>query len=402
MNSGAHCCFYEEQNSMKSRKITACVAAAAIVSAVLAGTASPAYAATNYYVAKTGSDANAGSLAAPFLTIQKCATVAQAGDSCLIETGVYRETVTPANSGTASAPITFAPYNNEAVSVSGANLLSSWTQSSGNIYYASATLPVAGETADGPNGETAGVVQANQLFVNGTMAITAQWPNGTTDPSHSATSTAQAGTSDGTVVDSTLPAGINFTGALEHVVSTEGWTASVNPVSSMGTGSPASFNVTEHCADPNCNDQGSKYFLSGGPNGLQFLDQANEWWYDPSAHRVYLWAPGGGSPASSVVEYKQRRYAFDLSGQSYINVTGLGIFGASVNTSDTSTHDTLGSLIVKYVDQETTLPADLNNVSCGTWCSQLQLFGGFRCFVGCGEPRRSSWAEHHGQEQFAP
>jgi hypothetical protein len=173
MNSGAHCCFYEEQNSMKSRKITACVAAAAIVSAVLAGTASPAYAATNYYVAKTGSDANAGSLAAPFLTIQKCATVAQAGDSCLIETGVYRETVTPANSGTASAPITFAPYNNEAVSVSGANLLSSWTQSSGNIYYASATLPVAGETADGPNGETAGVVQANQLFVNGTMAITA-------------------------------------------------------------------------------------------------------------------------------------------------------------------------------------------------------------------------------------
>jgi hypothetical protein len=354
---------------MKSRKITACVAAAAIVSAVLAGTASPAYAATNYYVAKTGSDANAGSLAAPFLTIQKCATVAQAGDSCLIETGVYRETVTPANSGTASAPITFAPYNNEAVSVSGANLLSSWTQSSGNIYYASATLPVAGETADGPNGETAGVVQANQLFVNGTMAITAQWPNGPTDPSHSATSTAQAGTSDGTVVDSTLPAGINFTGALEHVVSTEGWTASVNPVSSMGTGSPASFNVTEHCADPNCNDQGSKYFLSGGPNGLQFLDQANEWWYDPSAHRVYLWAPGGGSPASSVVEYKQRRYAFDLSGQSYINVTGLGIFGASVNTSDTSTHDTLGSLIVKYVDQETTLPADLNNVSCGTWCS---------------------------------
>ena len=57
---------------------------------------------TTYYVATTGSDGNAGTQAAPVLTIQHAVTVAQAGDTVLVEGGVYTELVTPTHSGDAT------------------------------------------------------------------------------------------------------------------------------------------------------------------------------------------------------------------------------------------------------------------------------------------------------------
>jgi len=58
----------------------------------------------DYYVATTGSDSNAGTLAAPFATIQKGADVAGAGDTVYIRGGTYAIT-TPKNSG---AGVTFS------------------------------------------------------------------------------------------------------------------------------------------------------------------------------------------------------------------------------------------------------------------------------------------------------
>ena len=55
----------------------------------------------------------------PLKTIQEAAERARAGDTVLVRGGTYRETIKPANSGTASARITFAPYNGETVTVSG-------------------------------------------------------------------------------------------------------------------------------------------------------------------------------------------------------------------------------------------------------------------------------------------
>src|SRR5262245_48229878 len=91
--------------------------------------------ARNYYVATTGSDGNPGTLGQPFQTIQKAASVMVAGDTAYIRAGTYRETVTPARSGTQMAPITFQPYDGESVTISGADRIpeSSWTISSGNI-----------------------------------------------------------------------------------------------------------------------------------------------------------------------------------------------------------------------------------------------------------------------------
>lgn len=97
----------------------------------------PAHATVYYVDASQGNDDNPGTgLAVAFLTIQKCASVAIAGDTCSIRGGTYRETVKPANSGTACQPITFTAYAaNETVIVSGANVVPGpWTLYGNNIY----------------------------------------------------------------------------------------------------------------------------------------------------------------------------------------------------------------------------------------------------------------------------
>ncbi|MBP6491385.1 MAG: right-handed parallel beta-helix repeat-containing protein [Clostridia bacterium] len=67
-----------------------------------------------YYVSTSGSDSNSGlSLQAPFKTIQKSANTVKAGDTVFVRGGVYKESLTMKNSGTAAAPIQFKGYNGE-------------------------------------------------------------------------------------------------------------------------------------------------------------------------------------------------------------------------------------------------------------------------------------------------
>ena len=68
-------------------------------SAGASSTTAPQLAATTYYVATTGNDANAGASAAPFKTIQKCANVASAGNVCSVAAGTYAERVNVTRAG---------------------------------------------------------------------------------------------------------------------------------------------------------------------------------------------------------------------------------------------------------------------------------------------------------------
>jgi hypothetical protein len=64
--------------------------------------------AQTYYVSKSGSDSNSGlSAQAAWLTIGHAAATANAGSTIYVGAGTYHESVTFANSGTASAPIVF-------------------------------------------------------------------------------------------------------------------------------------------------------------------------------------------------------------------------------------------------------------------------------------------------------
>jgi hypothetical protein len=78
-----------------------------------------------YYVATNGvDDPHHGTFAAPFASLQYAAGVARRGDTVLVRGGVYNKlfTLTNANSGALTAPITYAAYGGETPVIDGANL----------------------------------------------------------------------------------------------------------------------------------------------------------------------------------------------------------------------------------------------------------------------------------------
>jgi plastocyanin/regulation of enolase protein 1 (concanavalin A-like superfamily) len=74
-----------------------------------------------YYVATTGNDANAGTDAAPFRTIQKAVSIVNPGDTVLVKAGTYTGSLLFTRSGAANAYITIKNYQNDNVILSGTN-----------------------------------------------------------------------------------------------------------------------------------------------------------------------------------------------------------------------------------------------------------------------------------------
>ncbi|KAA6300380.1 MAG: hypothetical protein EZS26_003478 [Candidatus Ordinivivax streblomastigis] len=96
------------------------------------------YANRTLYVSKSGNDTNPGTKSAPFLTINKAAQVAVAGETVLVAEGVYRETVKPKNSGTDEAHrITYKVKQGAKVVIKGSEEINEWIQQSGNVWQVS-------------------------------------------------------------------------------------------------------------------------------------------------------------------------------------------------------------------------------------------------------------------------
>ncbi len=83
----------------------------------------PSRSGTVYYVSTAGNDNNAGTLSAPWRTIQKAANTVKAGDTVQVRAGTYNEIITMKTSGNAtSGYITFQNYPGEAPIVDGTGL----------------------------------------------------------------------------------------------------------------------------------------------------------------------------------------------------------------------------------------------------------------------------------------
>jgi hypothetical protein len=293
------------------------------------------------YIATNGNDANPGTLAQPFKTIQKCADVATPGTACLIRAGTYRETVRPANSGQSGLPILFKPYNNETVLVSGADVVTNWTASSGSIYKA----PVAWNLGVG----------YNQVFVDGKMMIEARYPNASLDllaPWQGKVMNPSGSKPTYTIAASNVPA--NLTGANINIVPGPEWVVETARITSS---TASSFTFKANTTGQIQYDAfyaprvGNPYFIWGK---RVLLDAANEWFLENG--QLYLWAPNNANPNSRTVEVKRRSYAFDLTDRSYIAVNGLHIFAATITTGDvnksaneaTAQNITLNNIHVRY------------------------------------------------------
>jgi len=90
-----------------------------------------------YYVAKNGSDQNKGTRQHPFLTINKAASVAVAGDTVTVREGVYREWVKPKYKGLSNKRrITYQAAEGEKVIIKGSERVQDWQPVEGNVWKA--------------------------------------------------------------------------------------------------------------------------------------------------------------------------------------------------------------------------------------------------------------------------
>jgi alpha-N-arabinofuranosidase len=93
-----------------------------------------------YHIAKNGCDRNAGTEAAPFLTIQRAAELAQAGDRVIVHEGVYREWVRPQNGGWGEdSRIIYEAAAGERAVIKGSEQITGWTHVKGTVW--KVTLP---------------------------------------------------------------------------------------------------------------------------------------------------------------------------------------------------------------------------------------------------------------------
>ncbi len=292
-----------------------------------------------YYVAVDGSDENPGTLDAPFRTIQKCASVAVAGDSCFIHAGTYHETVAPYHSGTETAPILFAPYDRETIYIDGSDPVTGWSVYQGHIYRAQVVI----------NPDLSG----RQVFVNGQMMPEARWPNTGLDPLHPTWAVAGPDTSPQSISDDALPA-LDWRGATVHLWGGDNAFAhQTATVSDFGPNRLTLAGIRPETCPVLCPRPGAFYYVLGG---LATLDSATEWAYDPANHWLYFWAPADADPNTLTVTTKQRDLAFDLRGRSYIQIENLHLFGSTLEMDKASQGNLIAGLEARYVSHYTTLP----------------------------------------------
>jgi hypothetical protein len=383
-----------------------------------------------YYVDPSGVDQQVpilGDSTHPFQHIQRCADLMVAGDTCVINSGTYREAgkITPAHSGTATSPITYEPAPGATVTVDGTDYVNGWSrvetsdlsaleqtdpylssspfaaevsrQAGSTVYKAHAVLSTGTlpNSVQSPLVPTTAVTPppANQVFVNGQMQNEAQWPDPTYDPDTlratpltPTVEVAQTGSTPGNIVDSklnqTLPG--YWTGA--HAYVQEGFTADSGVVAASAPGSIAVTGYYGAYADHfdllcgSITAGNTRYFLWGK---LSELNAPTEWFYDDSSQTLYFRPAGGTKPADNTVTAKTRQVAFDLTDASYTTITGLHVFGSTIKTGPNTTGDTLQSLQVDYpshfmdfyVDPNTNHAGACDDLSAGDTTTGIILDG---------------------------
>jgi|GEM_PF-579776 len=297
-----------------------------------------------WYVATNGNPEGDGSIGNP-ITLAKFAEIAVAGDTAILRAGTYRETVTPANSGNAGAPITFRAYPGETVTISGADLVDGgWTLHEGSIYKTSAM-----------NWDLDSVDRRgrNQVFVNGQAMIEARWPN-TDDIERPEWSLMQSGSTAttsapyvATIIDEpnlVQPEGY-WVGAIMH--GAWSYTACTGIVTAFV---PGRLTVSLPFSPPHvynmAADKGSPYYLIGVYNAL---DAEKEWFYDSSESLLYIRPPSGVNLNTATVEAKRRQHGFNLNGKSYINIQGIDLFACNLVTDPLSSHIQIENMEARYV-----------------------------------------------------
>lgn len=291
-----------------------------------------------FYVANNGNDKNDGSFGKPFKTIQKATTVVNAGDTCIIRGGTYRETITPAQSGVNGKPIVFMAYPSEKVIVSGSDIVSSkWKTFKGNIYktYMPWTMGLG----------------KDMVFVDGKLVLQARHPNKCIGAMPMPPVTEALSplwphafgrfkvTSGSNIITNANDLNQNqpdyWKGALYLGFHKWSWCMQTAQITSSANGQITFANPTKTWWFPD--DADSKDWshmwdsIQNGylTNHIHALDQPGEWHWQNDT--LYLWTNNSTNPAKMLVEAKKRQLAFDLRNRNYIELKNLTVIASSLD-----------------------------------------------------------------------
>lgn len=264
-----------------------------------------------YHVAKSGNDANNGSENTPFLTIGKAASILQAGDKVIINQGVYRETVTPTNSGTAGLPIIFEAKQGDTVIISGMNAMDNWSLEPDGTYRTTMNWTLGDE---------------NMVMFDGHLCDLARWPNNV-DGDPFTIDAATSGTGNLTQFSDTFP-NHDWTNGVFWYLGNSRWTSWRADITSSSAGQitfqgPSGWEGSAH--NP---ANGGEYYLSGAKAAL---DYEYEFYYDNDSNYLYLKTPNNTMPQIGQVEIKQRHIGMELTNKNHIIVDGIEFYGCSIN-----------------------------------------------------------------------
>ncbi|MFE2728770.1 right-handed parallel beta-helix repeat-containing protein [Kitasatospora sp. NPDC059327] len=292
-----------------SRRLLATTTSATLMALALAPVLStPAAALTpsdpgavNLYIATNGNDANAGtSETQAFLTPARAQTAARAASAAGKAVHVWARggtyhlgatlNFTAADSGTASAPVTYSAYPGEqAVLSGGRRVQAAWSTYSGNT-----------KVADVGKG-----LDVDGLFLNGQQQVLARYPN------FAAGSAILNGTTNMSTLNSRSQTWQNPTTGLVRALHNSHWGGNDYKV----TGRTSSALQLRWVGD---NNRGSGKDDSNvvAENIFEELDAPGEWFHDKAAGKLYFQPPTGTDLSTAVVETAELNELVRIEGAS--------------------------------------------------------------------------------------
>jgi len=306
-----------------------------------------------YYVSQNSpiaNDDNDGSMLTPFKTIGKAAAVAKAGDTVIVREGVYRETLTPKNNGTATAPITYRAAEGEKVVISANEPLESWAQTDDGKYVTKMSWDMG--------------VTRNMVFVDGEPMSEARHPNGPgVMPSENKENINLNNNLWPTRGDLYRVLGSDDTrdivrsetqlwqeedywkGGIFVCLSSFAWsTNSGNIIASK----PGELTIGLEKTDRQwwIQDNDSKFNYGFIVGHINALDAPEEWVRENG--NLFMLFPEGKNPENCMVEAKARNLVIDLDNKKFVNVFGFDTIGGSVRTNNAEMC-MLNGLNMKYI-----------------------------------------------------
>ncbi|KAA1242809.1 carbohydrate-binding protein [Aquimarina sp. RZ0] len=293
--------------------------------------------AKDIYVAKNGNDSNDGTQNAPFKTIAKASSVAQAGDIVIIGEGTYEELLEPARSGTPGNPIVYRAKTGEKVIITAMQAVNNWTVDQGNIYKATVNWDLG---------------QDNMALHDDNLMDLARWPNNVPqnlferDYLPACNRGAAGGGKTWMNYDGSQSNGhansiphaskwknggsIHFYGGAGFLAWTDFITnSSSNRIDFKLERAQNWIQLRHHPGYTGHGVKKGEFFLQGIKEAL---DYKNEWFYDKNNKTLYVQIDGGGAPANNSIRFRRRTQTIKLN-KNYIHIENLAVFGGSIDIS---------------------------------------------------------------------